>query len=298
MTTARDIDILIQSKDPSTRSGRMARNSLFVLRERWAPSVPPLRIQIGHPGSLTARGVSDISRAVQDATARVAQLILHQSEDRTRLSASIRDRARLISRGQSHNLLLFDFPQSVVSEGNGELPVGHIEHLSELAVRELVQNMPESRDDRAAIEALPGRRQAIRAAVSTLAKVAKDAGDLRIMLDSHAGVPDVSVLTAEQAREVPTLLSNVREESEFVPVEGVLDGMRTRRRLFYLIEPDDRGGQEYEGAIGLDQVDAVQASLQKFVLARLKKTTLVRGDGSRGRAAYSLVDFQVPQQLA
>lgn len=295
--TVREIDLLISNKDLSTRVGQLARNSLLVLRERWEPSIPPLRIEIGGSRSLAALDVSDVTKAVQDATARIAQLLLHQNKDMSRLSKEIRERAKLIPRGQSGNVLLFDFPAPVVVDEGETLPVGHIEHLSERAVRELVENLPESGDDQASLQNLPARRLAIRAAVNTLARAVKTSGDLKIELASHTGTPERSVLTVEQAREVPVLLSNEHDETETIQVEGVLDGMRTRRRLFYVIEQEDRGGAEYEGSIEPDQVARVQESLGKLVIARLRKTTRVRDDGSRTHAVFSLIDFSVPQTL-
>lgn len=291
------IDALIAAKDPSTRAGQLARNSLLVLRERWDPSVPPLRVEFGSANSVSALSVSEVTKALQDATARVAQLLLHQNKDMSRLSKEIRERARLIPRGQSGNVLLFDFPTPVVVDDHEALPVGHIEHLSEQAVRELVENLPESRDDQASIQNLPGRRLAIRAAVNTLARAVKSSGDLNIEIATRSGTPERSVLTTDQAREVPVLLAAEHEESETIQVEGVLDGMRTRRRLFYVIEQEDRGGAEYEGSIEPDQVSKVQESLGKLVIARLRKTTKVRDDGSRSHAVFSLIDFEVPQTL-
>jgi hypothetical protein len=44
-------------------------------------------------------------------------------------------------------------------------------------------------------------------------------------------------------------------------------------------------------------VSKVQESLGKFVIARLRKTTKVRDDGSRSKAVFSLIDFEVPQTL-
>lgn len=291
------IDALIAAKNPSTRAGQLARNSLLVLRERWDPSIPPLRVEFGSAKSVSALSVSEVTKALQDATARVAQLLLHQNKDMSRLSKEIRERARLIPRGQSGNVLLFDFPVPVVVDEQEALPVGHIEHLSEQAVRELVENLPESRDDQASIQNLPVRRLAIRAAVNTLARAVKNSGDLKIEIATRSGTPERSVLTRDQAREVPVLLAAEHEESETIEVEGVLDGMRTRRRLFYVIEQEDRGGAEYEGSIEPDQVSKVQESLGKLVIARLRKTTKVRDDGSRSHAAFSLMDFEVPQTL-
>lgn len=295
--TINDIDALIAAKDTTTRAGQLARNSFLVLRERWEPSTPPLRIEFGRGWTPTTLELSEISRALQDATAKVALLLLHQNQDKTRLSAEIRERAQLVPRGQSHNHIFFGFPDPVVAVGDQTLPLGHVEHLSERAVRELMQVLPESPDDRAALDQLPGRRLALRAAVSTLAKVVQGSGDLTIELASRTGTPEVSILTETQAREVPMLLSRQHEEIEQVVVEGVLDGMRTRRRLIYVIEPDDRGGLEYVGSIEPGQVDDVQKAVGQFVRARLTKTTRVRDDGSRSHATYALVSFDVPQAL-
>jgi hypothetical protein len=176
--------------------------------------------------------------------------------------------------------------------------MGPIPHLAEQAVRELIENMPETTQDQRALSLLPSRRLAIRSAVSTLAGAVKSTSSLTLTLANHQGEFDTSVLTVDQAREVPDLLSATSVETEVFSVDGVMDGMRTRRRLFYLIESEATGGREFEGSVSLDQLDDLQRAMGHPVTARIRRTVNVRADGARTQPSYNLVDFIVPQTLA
>lgn len=276
-----------------SRVSKLRRNSLLAFREKFVSTVPPLRVQLGSDTQISATDLSTITKALQDATARSAMLILHPNEDRIRVSSDIRGRAELIPRSQSGNVLYFDFPAVTVS-GN-ELPTGRITHLAERAVLELIQVMPENDADQASIEALPSRRVGLRSAVQTLARAVTATESLSITLSRRGAEEGHSVLTNQQALEIPELLSGTTTETREIPVRGLMDGMRTLRRLFYI--NDDEHAKEYQGSIESDQIPAVQAAMGRIVDARLKETVTVRADGSRSHASFSLMHLEVSPDL-
>jgi hypothetical protein len=297
MVITGDLDAALSRITGNSRSDKFARNSLLAMREKFAPSRPPLKVILGGDRVISANELSTITAALQEATARMAMLILHPNEDHTRVTEGILQRSQLIARSQVANTLHFDFPQPVATLGDA-LPIGNVAHLAELAMKDLIQVLPTDRDDSESIMTLPGRREGTRAAVSGLAKAVEKTGAVTLTLTAHgAAESDTSTLTVEQARQVPTVLDSAREDSTVIPVEGELDGFRTRRLMFYFLEDDDRGGHEYQGSVERDQLPLLQQALGHRVRARLRKTIYVRGDGSRSRPVYSLVSLEPIQPL-
>jgi hypothetical protein len=163
MVILNDIDARLAALAPGTRSSKLARNSLLAIRERFAPSRPPLKVVLGEGRDLSATDLSTLTAALQEATARMAMLILQPREDRVRVYPEIRERAKLISRSQIANALYFDFPPIVRSES--ELSPGiQFAHLTEQAVRNLIEVLPQDSQDTSTLDALPARRIGVRAA--------------------------------------------------------------------------------------------------------------------------------------
>lgn len=296
MVIADDISSAISLLGLETRSDRHARNSLLAFREKFLSSRPPLRLQISGATTVTVSEVVSLTSALQDATARMALLILHPNEDRPRISQAIRDRSNLIARSQIGNTIYFDFPTPVATEG-AALPLGKIEHLAERAMRDFIQVLPADNDDMRTIEALPSRREGTRSAVAEFAKAVEETGTVTLALSSGNDPDETSVLTREQAHQVPDLLSSTRSEVEELVIVGELDGWRTRRLLFFINEDEDKGGREYQGSVERDQLPILQQAMGQRVSARVRRTIFVHGDGSRSRASYSLIALDVAPEI-
>ncbi|UOE45584.1 hypothetical protein [Agromyces larvae] len=279
--------------DDGSRSSRLRRNSYLAFRARFEARVPPLKLRFDSSRAITATDLAAVTKALQDATARSAMLIIHPNQDRQRISADVRARVNLLPRSQSGNTIFFDFPRSV-AEQTDIIRGDELTHLAEHAVRELIEALPESGDDYATLEALPGRRQTIRAAIKTLASAVKDTDSISLTLENPGGGAERSVLTVEQAREVPELLSATREEVSEVLVTGLMDGIRTRRRLFYIL--DDEHQREYVGSVEPSQLGLVQGVMGSIVEARLRKVVQVKADGSRSHPTYALRSLSTQQE--
>jgi hypothetical protein len=112
-----------------------------------------------------------------------------------------------------------------------------------------------------------------------------------------ADAEERSTLTLEEAGRVPELLDKVKAERSEVPVNGVLDGMRTRRLLFYINEDTEDGGREFEGSVTPDQLPALQVAMGERIQALLRKVVFVEANGQRSRATYSLISLQLDPSL-
>ncbi len=103
------------------------------------------------------------------------------------------------------------------------------------------------------------------------------------------------MLTVEQAREVPELLSDAQDKKDTLTVYGIMDGMRTRRRLFYIEERDS--GHEFYGAIDESQLSTVMDLVGQPVVARIERLVTLRADGSKSHPSYSLISVSPDTRL-
>jgi len=291
MVIVEDIDSALSTLGTS-RSDRFRRNSFLVLREHFQSSEPPLRIELMSRRKASATDVATITQAVQDAAARVALLLMHPKEDRTRLDSTVRSRAELIPQGQSGNTLYFQFPRRVRNEN--QLDGTSVAHLAEEAMRELVNTLPESPTDTQSLQVLSGRRVGIRSAVANLARAVSATDDICLSLKTgREGRPQISIMTKTQASEISELLMTKTTEVTEASFHGILDGMRSRRRLFYVVSEDPLNTQEFEGVVEPSLLPSVQSALNERVHAKVSKTVTVSGDGTRSHPVYSLLSLQI-----
>lgn len=279
-----DIDTHLASvPDDDSRLSRLRRSSLIAYRQKFALPITQLRVDI--TGKLTASVVSQVTSALQHATALAAKAILDPKNAAITVQGSLLERAPLLPIGQSRGTLYFELPQQAVPTDTIEQTP--IAGLTESAVRELIEILPETANDERTLQSLPSRRPQYRSAVKRLAEALDGTASLSLSMQPTGGAaPETSVLTAEQALEVPTLLSGTQDKRDVLTVYGILDGMRTRRRLFYI---EERGtAQEFGGAIDEDQMDAVMSLVGQQVVSRIERLILLRADGSKSHPSYAL----------
>lgn len=290
-----DIDRALGRIEGDTRLAMLRRTGLMVLRERFAPSAPPLRVQISEDLSVSA--LAHLTHAIQRATTLSAKALLEPQSDSIVLGKHIREMTPLVPRLQTGHMLLFGFPEPSVSANH--LDFQRPEHLAERAVREFLSVLPRDASDTDSLEALPARRSQFRAAVSAVARAVSDtSSSLSFSLrDDRGEESEEAVLTSEQTRRVPEVLKDSRIDSTPLTVEGLMDGMRTQRRVFFILENET--GKEYKGAIEEHQLEDVRDAINTQVRARLIKAVQVRADGSQGRPSYRLIGLDPrPETLA
>lgn len=79
-------------------------------------------------------------------------------------------------------------------------------------------------------------------------------------------------------------------ERERLEVEGRLDGVRTRRRLFYF----DGARETYEGGFEEDLAETVKQFIDKPAVATLERVRKRRKTGVVGRWSYRLLYLRAP----
>jgi hypothetical protein len=268
--------------DDLARASAMAANAKF---ERTSRS-PLLHVSVIGEQTIDAYTFSDISRALQDATAKIGHIIRNPSGEVTIVQQADRDKAPLIQRGQAGNAIFFGFPE--LESADDALIVDGIETLSERAVKELCDFLPANGSDDGALDAVLLQRDTVRNAVSDIVNaVAKNAG-IGMALTPTSGEQLTRSMTTEQARILQGSLRESREAVGYETVSGRLDGVRTRRRIFYL---EREGGGTIQGAVAPDLLDKLKENLDRPVTARLRVVRATTIDGRRGRPVFELLEI-------
>lgn len=273
--------------DDLARASAMAAHAKF---ERTCRS-PLLRVSMLGSTQLDAYTFSDISRALQDATAKIGHIVRNPHGEITYVQPADREKAPLIQRGQAGNAMFFGFPETsapdaLISDG--------IETLSERAVKELCDFLPANGSDDGALDAVLLQRDTVRNAVSDIVNAVSKNSGIGLSLMPTTGDELTRSMTTEQARVLQSSLRESREDVGYETVTGRLDGVRTRRRIFYL-ERDT--GSTIQGAVAPDLLDEIKLNLDRPVTARLRVVRTTTIDGRRGRPVYELLEIHSETSL-
>jgi hypothetical protein len=271
----------------------LARASLTAADAKFSPDhVPPpvLRVALVGIRDMEAHDSYLITKAVQDATAKLGHIIRDPRSERSMAHPADRAKALLIQRGQAGNILLFGFPPILDESTTESIPLGRVETLGVRAARELVSVLPSSAEDDAALDAVLAQRLTVRNAVNDIVNaVPRKASGIGLQLTPSAGDAVSSVLSAEQAHVLKESLRETRVDRRIITMAGRLDGVRTRRRIFYL-EPDSGG--EIHGAMDLELLDEIRANLDHHVVVRLQEEHTQSLSGRRSQPLYRLIRIQ------
>jgi hypothetical protein len=268
----------------------LARASLSAAEAKFSGrEVPLLRVVLSGVRAIDAHDSSLVIKAVQDATAKLGHIIRDPKAERSAAYPSDRARARLIQRGQAGNMIVFGFPEPEVDTAGDSLAVT-AETLAERAARELVTVLPRSADDDASLDAVLAQRPTVRNAVNDIAQAVPkraDALGFRMVLVSGEAID--SVLSVAQANVLKSSLSESRVDRRTITIRGRLDGVRTKRRIFYL-EPES--GPEIHGAVDLELLEAVRDNLDRQIIATLEEERIRTLSGRRNQALYRLIRIE------
>jgi hypothetical protein len=267
--------------DDLARASAMAAHAKF---ERSSRS-PLLKVSVLGSANLDAYTFSDISRALQDATAKIGHIIRNPQGEITYVQPADRDKAPLLQRGQAGNTIFFGFPEPAMDDA---LIHDGIETLSERAVKELCDFLPANGSDDGALDAVLLQRDTVRNAVSDIVTaVVKNTG-IGLQLTPTSGEEVARSMTLDQAKVLHGSLRESREAVGYETVAGRLDGVRTRRRIFYL---ERESGGTIQGAVAPDLLDQIKENLDRPVTARLRVVRTTTIDGRRGRPVHELLEI-------
>lgn len=277
--------------DEAARSSLRAASSKF-----YGPAESLLKVELRSPKKLGAYDAAVVTMAVQDATAKLAHVIRDPSREWTQVRQTDREAALLTPRGQVGGMLLFGFSSPRESSGT-MFPEHDLPALAEIAARELCEVLPSEAEDDAAIDAVLGQRITVRNAVSDIVTaVSKTAADLTLELASHGRTPIGARLTTQHAAVLQDSLEETRTDRRTQTMAGRLDGVRTRRRIFYL---ELENGEEIHGAVGPEPelMDSIRRNLGRHVIATIESARVETVGGRVSHPTHRLLALEAAPGL-
>ncbi|MBN8882627.1 MAG: hypothetical protein J0H73_09970, partial [Salana multivorans] len=166
-----------------------------------------------------------------------------------------------------------------------------VDTTTERALVRLANMMPSGPEDTTLGGRITSARAMTMRAMSEVAEAARRVGGIEVSLDGTT--EDVrGSLDKDQAKDIVDLAGDVATSVRSVHVTGVLDGMRVKRREYYLIDERDH---EYHGAVDEDIIMKMRELLDRPVVATLEEVTRRTRAGKVGRRAYRLVGITAAQ---
>lgn len=261
---------------------RLARASLDAANAKFAGASRPSFLAVEVSRDIDATVMSVISKQMQDAVARMGKHLVDPHAEVNVIREADRERARLYPRRQIGRRLEFGFDNLDVAPG---LFAADAQSTAELAAVELVNVLPESAS--AEVEGMAAHERALLNAVKDVIRAVEDTAGVGLTVSTSGGVESAGVLTRDQAATIGAELLDGEYERQTMEVDGRLDGMRTRRRIFYL-ETEQR---DFEGVYDPELAESVIRHVNKPVHARIEMVRLIRKAGTPGRWAYRLLSL-------
>lgn len=242
----------------------------------------------GSRTSLTGRDVAMVVDRFSRAVASIGQELTLGSAAFRQLRPADYDRAPVFLSGTPGGpLVLSAGPSSPIL---GTIPGGP--SVAERALTRLANLLPASGHDPTLASRVLSSRPPTARAMNEIALVAKKLDGIVVSLRGTNEDTTATVAT-EQATAITELLADVREDVTTQHLTGQLDGMRFRRREFFLTV----GERDISGSVDEFLVPTVRALLDQQVVATLERVVRRSSAGSAQRPAYRLVDVRPLGQL-
>ncbi|MEU5081809.1 MULTISPECIES: hypothetical protein [Streptomyces] len=236
-------------------------------------------------GEVAALEAGDFLKRIQRAVARLAKARRARLADVVRLSQVDFDVARLNVASASVGSWVVDLKYPEIDE-NSRLPDAST-LWAEIGVVELVRALPEDDTDERSIDSINAASPVIRRAVADLISDRPEMQPgLSISVRRRSGEVLKSTITPQQASSLREKLAVVREERGVVRFHGRLDGLRTRRQIFYL---ELEGGREIHGYVDESLMPAVKNNLDREVEVELETFVLRARSGKSSQRQYRLI---------
>lgn len=247
MRSAQGDDLASQLKRSSLQA--FAEDHAGIRRETSAVALVMRMFDEGQPDHRVS--ALDTSRALmnmQRSVARLAKARKKRVSEVRRLTHDDLDEARLDVREALAGSLVIQMVSSKEHPADADETLSASgETLAELALIELVAALPETSEDDATVDAIPAARPVLRRAVADLVSGWKASSvGFQFSVERNSSVVATSELSAAQIQMLDASLAERDDERLVERRRGRLDGVRTRRRLFYF-EPE--GGGEIHGLI-------------------------------------------------
>ncbi|MCX4789694.1 hypothetical protein OG369_39855 [Streptomyces sp. NBC_01221] len=277
-----------------TRAGLQASASKFSgLGLLEAAAGPGLNFRLADPangGLIAANEVGDFLQRVQKAVARLAKARRARLADVVKLLPLDFELARLDVAASAAGSIIVDLQphMSPVGEERDQLTTDASVSWAEVGAVELVRALPEGPEDEESMDSLFSASPVLRRAVSDLIfDLPNPDLDISLAVQRRTGERIVASLSAGQAASLRDRLNIIREEREIIRMRGRLDGLRTRRQIFYFEPPS---GAEIHGFVDESLVGVVRAHLDEEVDVALESFVLRSAAGKRSQRRYRLIE--------
>ncbi|MEW2248758.1 hypothetical protein AB0907_15670 [Streptomyces sp. NPDC006975] len=253
---------------------------------------PGFNFRLANPengGLIAAHEVGDFLQRVQKAVARLAKARRVRRADVVRLQPLDLSVARLDVAASMAGSIIVDLQPHVptAEEDQEDLAPAGVSW-AEIGAVELVRALPEGPDDEASMDSLFSASPVMRRAVADLiSDLPNPKLDISLAVQRGTGERISSVLSAGQASALRERLGVVREEREIIRMQGRLDGLRTRRQIFYFEPPS---GSEIHGFVDDSLVSVVRDHLDQEVEVALESFVLRSAAGRRSQRRYRLIE--------
>ncbi|WP_433658089.1 hypothetical protein ACQPW1_39865 [Nocardia sp. CA-128927] len=258
--------------------------------ENAFPLMDTLRVEMRGEDIIGAYAAGEILKQFQSATALIDRYRRNPRARGTGISRRDRERAQIVLEGQAGSTIVFRVP-AVAPEMYG-LDIGQYAGRASKALAELMETLPETADE--SLQGILGAPPLVREAVHRISRAALQAED-GLGLQFRTGENELtSVLSYDKAQLLTKFLSDKEFIEDEETVEGLLDGMRGTRRVFYLVDADR---SEISGAVEADLIPQVHELLGRHVIARLATTQWHKRLGRYGDKTYRLLSVEpAPEQ--
>lgn len=272
-----------------SRLDQLARGSLLAGEQKFfTPAKSLLSVEI-EGGKVDASAVAKVSLAVIDSAAHFAKSVSDRTGRDVRVTRSFRERLGFENLGMVGNRIYLGFPGPVKDDQDALMSSTETPSVAEVATKAFAQSLPESPEDDAALDAALGLLTPERVGLRNLSEVLDELSrTIEVSLKVRDGSEFIGQMTSEQARTLKSSLSESRNEEDTSTYRGVLDGMRTRRRQFFL---DSKSGESIAGTVADELLTTLPKFIGQSVIATVVKSTVRRADGRSGRPGYRLINI-------
>lgn len=257
------------------------------------PAQPALYLRLAEIGgdghAVPMQQAGDFLERLQRAVARLAKGRRTRVLEVRRLRLEDLKIARLDVLAASPGSLIVKVQPHLEAQADDEVPLGGTTW-AEIALTDLLSALPEDDADSGALDGIAAASPVLRRAVADLVLGRKgELLDVSFDFQRVRGERITSRLTPNQSIALRRTLSAPTTERFLETRVGVLDGMRTRRRLFYFGNEDE---PEIHGLIDEELLPAVRENLDRRVEVVLEVVSTRSKAGQRSQRSYRLIAVQ------
>ncbi|MFJ6705743.1 MULTISPECIES: hypothetical protein [unclassified Streptomyces] len=244
-----------------------------------------LRDELAPDHAVSANDAGDFLRRIQRAVARLAKSRRSRLADVVRLFPEDFQVARFNVASAAFGSLSVKLTPNV-DHAHDDVVSLDGPGWAEIGMAELIRALPETGEDEDSIDSLMGASPVVRRAVSDLIDGFNSEVSVGLTLTRRGGEKLRSQLTPGHAREIRRRLEVAREERVTAKMLGRLDGLRTRRQIFYF---ETKAGTEIHGYVDDSLIPAVKENLDRDVEVTLEVTVQRSQSGKVGQKHYRLL---------